>query len=135
MNKSVCSFVCLCVFVCFILFCVFFAASPGDTQIWIGRGCTAGSSRPYILMLRDYYFQNRYPFLEIFSRKMVPISCDFATRTHQILNICKMKPIIRVSLQKKKQTNKQTKNKKKQKKKTTHFGGTLSHVLRYEYTP
>ena len=43
----------------------------GGTQIWLGQGCAAGSSRP-IPMFRCNFSTNGYPYLGIFP-KNVPI--------------------------------------------------------------
>ena len=45
-------------------------ADPGEAgaQIWIGRECADGSSRP-IPMFRGIFFKNRYPYLGIFMKK------------------------------------------------------------------
>ena len=57
----------------------------GGTQIWIDQGCAADSSRP-IPMFRGNISKNRYPYLGIFLKK-VPISCNFAVKTHKIFKI------------------------------------------------
>ena len=58
---------------------------------WVGYA--AGNSRP-IPMFRGKFSQNRYPYLGIFPKKGT-ISCDFATKTHQIWKIVKIGPIVR----------------------------------------
>ena len=67
------------------------------TQIWIGRGCVASSSRP---MFRGIFSKNRYPYLGMFKKK-VPISCDFATKTQNFRNflsclLCKLQEILKI---------------------------------------
>ena len=47
----------------------------GGSQIWIGRGCGAGSEGP-IPMFRGNFSQKRYPCLGIFPKKG-PICSDF----------------------------------------------------------
>ena len=40
--------------------------TPGGTQIWIGQGCAAGSSKP-IPMFRGNFSKNMYPYFRDFS--------------------------------------------------------------------
>ena len=112
-------------------FCILGYNQGRGSQIWIGLGCAAGSSRP-IPMFRGNFSKNRYPYLGIFLEKRYPFVVILQQKHNdKILKIRliardffmknawgKWDPCLGISC-----------------KKTTYFGGTSLYVLTCEYPP